>query len=110
VERAGGGEGEVGGAGQRRLGRRVIGVEELVGLVVVLGAFAVAADVSRRGEEECELKLKNGIFQCCFFVELNKTNGVKFWFAIYSCFDVSMIMVIIIKKNKYLKKSQRIIK
>jgi len=64
----------VGGAGQRRLGRRVIGVEELVGLVVVLGAFAVAADVSRRGEEECGLKLRNGIFQCCFFVGLNRTN------------------------------------
>ena len=40
-----------------------------------------------------------------FFVELNKTNEVKFW---YSYFDVSMIMVIIIKKNKYLKKSHKI--
>jgi hypothetical protein len=47
------------------------------------------------------------IFQCCFFVELNKTNEVKFWLTIYSYFDVSMIMVIIIKKNKYLKKSQK---
>jgi hypothetical protein len=35
-----------------------------------------------------------------FFVELNKTNKVKFWLAIYSYFGVSMIMVIIIKKNK----------
>jgi len=35
-----------------------------------------------------------------FFVEL----------TIYSYFDVSMIMVIIIKKNKYLKKSEKIIK
>jgi len=38
-----------------------------------------------------------------FFVELSKTNEVKFWLTIYSYFDVSMIMVIIIKKNKYLK-------
>jgi len=38
---------------------------------------------------------------------LNKTNEVKFWLTIYSYFDVSMIMVIIIKKNKYLKKSQK---
>jgi len=45
-----------------------------------------------------------------FFVELSKTNEVKFWLTIYSYFDVSMIMVIIIKKNKYLKKSQKIIK
>jgi hypothetical protein len=36
-----------------------------------------------------------------FFVELNKTNEVKFWLTIYSYFDVSLIMVIIIKKNKY---------
>ena len=36
----------------------------------------------------------------------NKTNEVKFWLTIYSYFDVSMIMVIINKKNKYLKKSQ----
>jgi hypothetical protein len=36
----------------------------------------------------------------------NKTNEVKFWLTIYSYFDVSMIVVIIIKKNKYLKKSQ----
>ncbi len=36
---------------------------------------------------------------------MNKTNEVKFWLTIYSYFDVSMIMVIIIKKNKYLKKS-----
>jgi len=35
---------------------------------------------------------------------LNKTNEVKFWLTIYSYSDVSMIMVIIIKKNKYLKK------
>jgi len=41
-----------------------------------------------------------------FFVELNKTSEVKFWLTIYSYF-VSMIMVIIIKKNKYLKKSQK---
>ncbi len=33
-----------------------------------------------------------------------RTNEVKFWLTIYSYFDVSMIMVIIIKKNKYLKK------
>jgi len=45
-----------------------------------------------------------------FFVEFNKTNEVKFWLTVYSYFDVSMIMVIIIKKNKYLKKSQKIIK
>jgi len=32
-----------------------------------------------------------------FFVKLNKTNEVKFWLTIYSYFDVSMIMVIIIK-------------
>ncbi len=38
-----------------------------------------------------------------FFAELNKTNEVNFWLTIYSYFDVSMIMVIIIKKNKYLK-------
>jgi hypothetical protein len=44
------------------------------------------------------------------YFELNKTNEVKFWLTIYSYFDVSMIMVIIIKKNKYLKKSQKIIK
>ena len=25
------------------------------------------------------VELKNDIFQCCFFVELNKTNEVKFW-------------------------------
>jgi len=37
----------------------------------------------------------------------NKTNEVKFWLTIYSYFDVSMIMVIITKKNKYLKKSQK---
>ncbi len=37
-----------------------------------------------------------------FFVEVNKTNEVKFWLTIYSYFDVS---VMIIKKNKYLKKS-----
>jgi len=37
-------------------------------------------------------------------------NEVKFWLTIYSYFNVSMIMVIIIKKNKYVKKSQRIIK
>ncbi len=43
-----------------------------------------------------------------FIVELNKTNIVKFWLTIYSYFDVSMIMVIIIKKNKYLKKSRKI--
>ena len=43
-----------------------------------------------------------------FFVELNKTNEVKFWLTIYSYFDVSMIMVIIIEKNKYLKKSYKI--
>jgi len=43
-----------------------------------------------------------------FFVELNKTNEVKFWLTIYSYFDVSLIMVIIIKKNKYLKKSHKI--
>ena len=42
------------------------------------------------------------------FVELNKTNEVKFWLTIYSYFDVSMIMAIIIKKNKYLKKSHKI--
>jgi len=30
----------------------------------------------------------------------NKANEVKFWLTIYSYFDVSMIMVIIIKKNK----------
>jgi len=42
-----------------------------------------------------------------FFVELNKTNEVKFWLTIYSYFDVSMIMVIIIKKNTYLKKSHK---
>ncbi len=36
-----------------------------------------------------------------FFVELNKTNEVKFWLTIYSYFDVSMKMVTIIKKNKY---------
>jgi hypothetical protein len=42
-----------------------------------------------------------------FFVELNKTNEVKFWLTIYSYRDVSMIMVIIIKKNKYLKKSHK---
>jgi len=40
-----------------------------------------------------------------FFVELNKTNEMNFWLTIYSYFDVSMIMVIIIKKNRYLKKS-----
>jgi hypothetical protein len=51
---------------------------------------------------------KNDIFQSCFFVELNKTNEVKFWLTIYSYFDVSMIMVIIIKKNKYPKKSHKI--
>jgi len=38
---------------------------------------------------------------------MNKTNEVKFWLTIYSCFDVSMIMVIIIKKNKYLKSLSR---
>jgi hypothetical protein len=38
---------------------------------------------------------------------LNKTNEVKFWLTIYSYFDVSMIMVIVIKKNKYLKKSHK---
>ena len=37
--------------------------------------------------------------------ELNKTNEVKFGLTIYSYFDVSMIMLIIIKKNKCLKKS-----
>ncbi len=37
--------------------------------------------------------------------ELNKTNEVKFGLTIYSYFDVSMIMFIIIKKNKCLKKS-----
>ena len=59
------------------------------------------ADLQKR---ICELK--NDVFQCFFFfVELNKTNEVKFW---YSYFDVSMIMVIIIKKNKYLKKSHKI--
>jgi len=42
--------------------------------------------------------------------KLNKTNEAKFWLTIYSYFDLSMIMVIIIKKNKYLKKSQKIIK
>jgi hypothetical protein len=42
-----------------------------------------------------------------FFVELNETNEVKFLLTIYSYFDVSMIMVIIIKKNKYLKKSHK---
>ncbi len=41
------------------------------------------------------------------FEELNKTNEVKFWLKIYSYFDVSMIMVIIIKKNKYPKKSHK---
>ena len=40
-------------------------------------------------------------------IKLNKTNEVKFWLTIYSYFDVSMIMVIIIKKNKYLKKSHK---
>ena len=39
---------------------------------------------------------KNDIFQCCSFVEFNKTNEVKFWLTVYSYFDVSMIMVIII--------------
>ena len=29
----------------------------------------------------------------------DKTNEVKFWLTIYSYFDVSMIMVIIINKN-----------
>jgi len=43
-----------------------------------------------------------------FTVVLNRTNEVKFWLTIYSYFDVSMIMVIIIKKNKYLKKSHKI--
>ncbi len=38
-------------------------------------------------------------------IEFNKTNEVKFWLTIYFYFDVSMIMVIITKKNKYLKKS-----
>jgi len=42
-----------------------------------------------------------------FFVKLNKTNEVKLWLTINSYFDVSMIMVIIIKKNKYLKKSHK---
>jgi hypothetical protein len=45
-----------------------------------------------------------------FFVELNKANEVKFWLTIYSYFDVSMIMVIIIKKNKYtLSRKKKII-
>jgi hypothetical protein len=39
---------------------------------------------------------------------LFKTNEVKFWLTIYSYFDASMILVIIIKKNKYLKKSHKI--
>ena len=34
-----------------------------------------------------------------FLVELNKTNEVKVWLSIYSYFDVTIIMVIIIKKN-----------
>ena len=38
-----------------------------------------------------------------FFVELNKTNEVKVWLTIYSYFDASMIMVIIIKKKKLSK-------
>ncbi len=38
-------------------------------------------------------------FNVVFFVELNKTNEVKFWLTIYSYFDVSMIMAIIIKKK-----------
>jgi len=45
-----------------------------------------------------------------FFVELNKTIDVKFWLTIYFYFDVSMTMAIIIKKNKYLKKSHTKIK
>jgi len=43
--------------------------------------------------------IRNDVFRCCFFVELNKTNEVIFWLTIYSYFDVSMIMVIIIKKK-----------
>ena len=42
-----------------------------------------------------------------FSVELNETNEVKFLLTIHSYFDVSMIMVIIVKK-KYLKESQKI--
>jgi len=30
-----------------------------------------------------------------FFVELNKTNEVKFWLTIYSYFDVSMILLLL---------------
>ena len=41
-------------------------------------------------------------------LKLNKTNEVKFWLTIYSYFDVSVIMVIIIKNNKYQKKSHKI--
>ena len=50
----------------------------------------------------CQFKIKKNII-----IKLNKTNKVKFWLTFYSYFDVSMIMVIIIKKNKYLKKSHK---
>jgi len=52
-------------------------------------------------------KTKESHLSMLFFVELNKTNEVKFWLTIYFYFDVSMIMVVIIKKNKYLKKSHK---
>ncbi len=55
------------------------------------------------------VRLTTHATQICYKVKymLNKTNEVKFLLTIYSYFDVSMIMVIIIKKNKYLKKSQK---
>jgi len=35
------------------------------------------------------------------FCRIEKNKEMKFWLTIYSYFDVSMIMAIIIKKNKY---------
>jgi hypothetical protein len=52
-------------------------------------------------------KFSKAYNKATLLTELNKTNEVKFWLTIFSYFDVSMIMVIIIKKNKYLKKSQK---
>ena len=67
--------------------------------------YALCCDL---GKLDVNIYHKNDIFQCCFFIDLNKTNEVKFLLTIYSYFDVSMIMVIIINKNKYLKKSHKI--
>jgi hypothetical protein len=50
-------------------------------------------------DDEVNESEKNCLHKSEGKAELNKTNEVKFWLTIYSYFDVSMIMVIIIRKN-----------